>query len=324
MNKKVSFIVTVYNTKENLISRCLESIIYQSYENIECIVVDDGSCENIANFLDKFGEKDSRITVVHQHNTGCGAARNTGLNLIGGGYIVFLDSDDWIELDYVEYMLNRMHETDCDVIQCGRYISYDDHEEILKIKSEKLSGSAMLEAFLSPRVGISQTVWGKIYPAEMIRNHRFNEELKVWDDYLFNREIFFSNTDCTVLVLKEPKYHYYQDPESITHTAITEKKMRSYKIVQENIPEQIIKSSELYSWHEYFIYNLAFTYILSITKSGVAKDQYGYYINELRKAFLRFNTNSHFDIRHKMAMSFACIAPHTFYLVRKIIKGKVK
>ena len=113
-----SIIVPVYNVEEYL-PRCLDSILNQTYEKFECIVVDDGSCDSSGVICDEYANKDSRIKVIHQQNSGLGAARNKGLGNASGEYILFCDSDDWIEKDLLFELSKNVERTNPDVVIYG-------------------------------------------------------------------------------------------------------------------------------------------------------------------------------------------------------------
>lgn len=115
--KKISVVIPVYNV-ENYLSECLESIISQTYKNLQIILVDDGSTDNSGKICDDYAKKDNRITVIHQANKGAGAAKNAGLDLVKGEYFSIIDSDDYVEHNYYETMILAMEKYNADVVQC--------------------------------------------------------------------------------------------------------------------------------------------------------------------------------------------------------------
>ena len=121
-------------------------------------------------------------------------------------------------------------------------------------------------------------------------------------------------------VVAYSKYHYYQKSDSIMHSAINARMMRSYAVVRDTVLEIILNTPSYRFWHEYFLCNLLFTYILSVTKTEVEKESYGKWVAELRKNFSVFNKNEHLSTKQKMTMIFCAIAPHVFYGVRRLIK----
>ena len=116
---KISVIVPVYKV-EPYLRKCLDSIINQTYRNLQIILVDDGSPDNCGAICDEYASKDSRIEVIHQENGGVSAARNAGLKLAAGDYIGWVDSDDWIEPDMYAYMLENMQKYEADIAVCSQ------------------------------------------------------------------------------------------------------------------------------------------------------------------------------------------------------------
>ncbi|WP_416145204.1 glycosyltransferase family 2 protein [Planococcus koreensis] len=117
MSETISVIVPVYNVQEYL-PKCLDSVIGQTYENLEILLVNDGSTDESAEICDRYARMDGRIHVIHQENQGLAAARNAGLEAAAGMYIGFVDSDDWIDLDMYEFLYRLMHEYRADLAMC--------------------------------------------------------------------------------------------------------------------------------------------------------------------------------------------------------------
>ena len=121
--KKISIIVPIYNI-EKYLPRCLDSILAQTYKNLEVILVDDGSVDNSGMIADKYARNDQRIIVIHQVNKGVSAARNAGLDLATGDYIGFVDGDDYIEPDMYEILMRIIDEQQVDIAHCGYQMVY--------------------------------------------------------------------------------------------------------------------------------------------------------------------------------------------------------
>ena len=124
----ISIIVPVYNT-EAYLPQCIESLICQTYKDIEIILVDDGSTDDSLRICDGYQKKDVRIKVLHQKNAGVVNARKAGLYMAAGEYIAFVDGDDWVEPDMYECMYQKLFEQDVDVVMCGRF---EDTGEVCK------------------------------------------------------------------------------------------------------------------------------------------------------------------------------------------------
>ena len=196
----VSIIVPVYKV-ERCLPRCVESLINQTYKDIEIILVDDGSPDNSPKICDYYAEKDSRIKVIHKQNGGVSSARNTALDVASGEYITFVDSDDWVEHQMIEYMVNAIDGVDIvgvnfdsRAISVGRNIL---EEGKFNLKEDKKSN------FL-----YNVAPWGKLYKTSIIKqnNIRFLEYVKYGEDAIFLYDyIFFAKSAYAV---DKILYHY--------------------------------------------------------------------------------------------------------------------
>lgn len=131
-DKLISIIVPVYNA-ENTIGTCVDSLVRQSHNLLEIILVDDGSTDNSGKICDELAIKDNRIKVIHKENEGVSVARNTGINKAAGYAITFVDADDTLDINAVSLMLNKMLNNDCDIVMCDYSIIYSDHMENMYI-----------------------------------------------------------------------------------------------------------------------------------------------------------------------------------------------
>ena len=127
MEELISVVVPVYNV-EKYIDKCINSIINQTYKNLEIILVDDGSPDNCGNICDEYAKKDNRIIVIHKENGGLSDARNTGIEVSKGKYITFIDSDDYISDNYVSFLYNLIIEYKADISIGKHYVLYENGE----------------------------------------------------------------------------------------------------------------------------------------------------------------------------------------------------
>ena len=170
----VSVIVPVYNV-EDYLERCLNSIIRQTFSNMEIICVDDESTDRSGELLDKYAEADSRIIVIHKENGGESSARNAALSCVKGKYVCFVDSDDWLESNAIEEMVSHMTDG-IDIVVAGSYIDDEggDADERIKelknIYTAKLSGAFPLDDNFINRVTV--VVWSKLFKNEIIKKNR--------------------------------------------------------------------------------------------------------------------------------------------------------
>lgn len=187
MESKISIIVPVYNV-EKYLSRCLESIIHQTYENLQIILVDDGSTDKSGDICDTYAKFDKRIEVIHQPNQGAGAAKNAGLDAACGDYIMLMDSDDYIESNMCDKMLIAMNEHNVDIVQClfKRIYINKEYSTRFCFESDKPVRSLSNKRFLFEMVyDWKYTVfWNKLFKASLIdQNIRFPVGRKIDDEY---------------------------------------------------------------------------------------------------------------------------------------------
>ena len=183
--KIISVIIPVYNV-EKYLSECLDSVINQTYKNLQIIIVDDGSTDFSGKICDVYAEKDNRITVVHQKNAGAGAAKNTGLELIDGDYFSIIDSDDYIELDMYEKMVNSLEKYNADIVQClfRNVFVNDSFDRKYKIKGnypKVLTSKSFLKEYLYDwKYAI---FWNKLFKSSLLKEIRFPVGRKIDDEF---------------------------------------------------------------------------------------------------------------------------------------------
>ena len=203
---KVSIIVPVYNV-ESYLKRCLESIINQTYKNIEIILIDDGSTDNSSSICDNYQEIDKRIKVIHQKNMGLSSARNKGLEIATGDYIWFIDSDDYIELNSLEVIIPYLKKYDIVVFNYNEIIN----KKITKIKSFYNYNDIETKYLLS-----HCNAWNKIYKRELFNNNLFPEKHIYEDLYLIPTLILKTNK---IVFLDKYLYNYVQRNNSLKNSA---------------------------------------------------------------------------------------------------------
>lgn len=199
----VSIIIPVYNA-EKYLDECVESVLSQTYNDYELILVDDGSTDYSGKICDRYAKADNRIVVIHQQNSGASAARNTGISEAHGEYITFVDSDDWIEPDYIERMVRHM-------VPYGYVAAYLVHDNDAPIQSNEIKYLTVEEALISvfSCKGIGGFSVAKMYDCRMIqeKNIRYSEDIGICEDELFN-VVYISNTWSDIRILKYAGYHY--------------------------------------------------------------------------------------------------------------------
>ena len=223
MTEKITVIVPVYNV-EDYLDKCLDSVIKQTYKNIEIIVVNDGSTDNSGEICQEYAQKDNRITYVEQENGGLSDARNAGLERMTGSYVTFVDSDDWIEQDYVEVLYNKLTEYQADV-SVGNYYSYNEDEGMyyFHINGDSYYEKVFDNVSIFENLYESQemksfaliSAWGKLYKASLFDYIRFDKG-KLGEDGYMNQKLYLLVQK--VIYINQGLYAYRQRSGSITKT----------------------------------------------------------------------------------------------------------
>ena len=205
-------IVPVHNV-ELYLRKCLDSIIAQTYPNLEILIIDDGSTDGSGAICDRYIEKDGRIRVFHTKNRGLSCARNLGLDKSHGDWVGFVDSDDWIEPNMYEVLLRKAEETGADVVECGLFLEYQGKTVERIRQNTMLSGQEAIRLLIQGK--ISNAVWNKLWRKNCFDQIRFPEG-RVFEEYATTYRVYASiNNICTVNALC---YHYLQRKDSLAKT----------------------------------------------------------------------------------------------------------
>jgi glycosyltransferase involved in cell wall biosynthesis len=209
----ISVIVPIYNA-ELYLEKCLNSIIGQTYRHLEIILIDDGSTDKSGAMCDRFAAADDRIKVIHRKNGGISAARNSGLDIATGDYFGFADSDDWLEPDMYQFLLDDLANACADIAVCG-FFRANDHIEVPNDRSRTrrvLKQDDALELLLQDRL-LQNYYWCKLYKRELFDGIRMPEG-KTFED-AFTQHLIFEKARRVVLH-NIPKYHYRLRDDSIS------------------------------------------------------------------------------------------------------------
>ena len=211
MSNKISVIVPIYNV-EKLLRKCLDSLIAQTYKNLEIILVEDGSPDNCGRICDEYAEKDDRIIVIHQENAGVCAARNAALEIATGDYYGFADPDDYLEPDMFEYLITNLKKHDADISCCRYYRHLRDGRVIKKTDGELyiFSREEAIKELLKINT-IKAVFWNKLFKKELFEGVTFPEGLIYEGTIMVHR--LFQKCD-KIVYLPEAKYYYYDFEES--------------------------------------------------------------------------------------------------------------
>ncbi|MFI3227138.1 MAG: glycosyltransferase [Clostridia bacterium] len=242
----ISVIIPVYGV-EKYLDRCINTIVNQTYKNLEIILVDDGSKDNCPAMCDEWAKKDGRIIVIHKENQGLGLARNSGLSIATGRYVAFIDSDDFVDVEMIEKLYTNLVDKSCDTVYCGFYKYYNEkvvvpvesmYNEVC-IENEKIISDVLLNMIATlpdekKECLLSMSVWHALYSKEIIDEYNisfpsereFMSEDMIFDiDYLQRaKKIYFFDT---------PLYYYScENQNSLTQNYKLEEFSRQIKQVR--------------------------------------------------------------------------------------------
>lgn len=218
--EKISIIIPVYKVEQYL-EKCIDSVCSQSYRNLEIILVEDGSPDRCYEMCDLYAKMDYRIKVIHKENQGLSEARNDGLKMASGDYIAFVDSDDWIDNDMLETMLNACRQYGADIAVCApRWIFGKQKIEKGEGKIYCCEGRIALIHHILCEYNFSNSAWGKLYKKEIVKDLRFPAGV-FYEDFIFTVNALYRSKKCVDIDLS--KYNYVYRNDSIMGLGIVEK-----------------------------------------------------------------------------------------------------
>lgn len=258
-NPKITIIVPVYKV-EPYIKKCIESIIGQTYTNWELLLVDDGSPDNSGDICDEYARKDTRIRVFHQVNSGVSTARNLALDNAEGKWVMFVDSDDWLELDCIARCVVIAETNALDLLQFT-FKRVDDNGNILVKKAEESTGIQRREDYVNSAGRLSVCVGGNLLRNNIIQNHniQFDKNIKFGEDQLFIFNYVHYCKKC--MKVSVPLYNYRYNSTSAT----------SLKTQHPEAHVKTLKAFETFKWRkefEWYVQSSIFDSLNTIIRSN--------------------------------------------------------
>lgn len=265
MNFKISIIIPVYNA-ENTLNRCLDSIVNQEYKNYEVILINDGSTDNSKQILDEYKDKYTNIIVKHKINEGVSSARNMGLEIASGEYIMFADSDDFLSKDCLKTLINEINSKNIDLITSSFFEIYPEgnivEHNILKNSYtglkiiNNLPDYYFIEGFIHP-------CWGKLYKRKIIINNNIKfEKQSLSEDTVFNIE--YLKYCKNIGFLNEKLYYYYRYTENNLTSKVYENVFEIYIEVENKFKEFGLSESTI----EKTMYPQYYNSVIKVIKSN--------------------------------------------------------
>lgn len=305
-NPLISIIIPVYNV-EKYLDKCVESVVNQTYRNLEIILVDDGSPDNCPKMCDEWAANDSRIKVIHLENTGVANARNTALRMAAGDYVGFVDGDDYVEPDMYQQLVELAMKYNSDITFCSYQINDEDRGEAgcSEIPKDEVMKNVLMGEY---EYGV---LWNKLYKSSVVKDLEM-PPLKCSEDLPYN---YFAIKNAEKFVKTELKlYHYYQNSNSTVHGnfgigAFDAVKARNIMIEDVNV-----------DFKEYAV--KGFVVSNFVVLSGIIKNQKCFEkYDELRANILKYKkeilTSKLYSKRDKIKLIILLISP---YIYNKLTK----
>lgn len=321
----ISIIVPVYNV-EKYLNKCIESLIKQTYDNIEILLIDDGSTDGSAIICDIWETKDRRIRVFHTMNRGVSHARNCGLAHARGEYVGFVDADDWIESDMYFKMVSTLKETHAEIC-IGEYTNDIENKRMIKFQKGEISIFSRDEVIIRTFTWfpsyqkrlLSWELCDKLFFYKVLKNINLNENIHMGEDMLFYWDALkYSNK---ILYLPLFKYHYNTRENSAVHSGITKKSLSGFYAKKIIYNEARCESKAVYSAVKkmYIVDGVHYMQKMFSYNPNEFKKEIVEYQCFLRKNFFEAIKISGISIRVKLGIIFLCLP----FLICQILRRTV-
>lgn len=313
--KKISVIVPVYNI-DSYLQRMLDSLIRQSYTNLEIILIDDGSLDNSGKICDEYAAMDSRIRVVHKDNEGVSVARNLGLELSSGDYIGFVDSDDVIDENMYKKLYDNMVINDCDISVCD-YITFSDKVNFEYRDNIKIYSREQALRDIINDGAITNFLWNKLFKKSLFNKVRFPMG-KIYEDlYVMPKLIMSSKKVCYD---NSKLYGYFKRNNSYVNT-YNDQKNNNYLSFCDECYEYLSKynflEEDLVKYRCFYIYS-AFLQAAKSKCKNIFKDEY---MDSYYKLFKQsFKINNNYSMKRKVLFYILYVNKDLFYLIINLIQ----
>ena len=289
MEEKISVIVPVYNV-EAYLERCVESILKQTYSNLEILLVNDGSTDKSGELCDQLALRDQRIRVIHKENGGLSDARNRGIDEASSDLIGFIDSDDYIDEDMYETLYRHLREANADLSMCGHYDVYHQipEKQVSEIKTWELSSEEAIKMVMEAKI-LSVTAVNKLYKKELFNHLKFEVGKIAEDAFIMIRLL----DQCQkVVATNEKKYYYVHRENSITTQKFSLKFLnvieayeQNANIIREHYPAIADVATMRLNWAYFYVLDRLL--IDSDFKDKLLEDKLIHYLKQNRLNILR-------------------------------------
>lgn len=308
-NEKVSAVVAIYKS-EKFLRKLIDSIINQTYKNLEIILVDDGSPDNSGAICDEYAQVDSRVKVIHEKNAGTCAARNNGMAVATGDYLLIIDGDDWLEPDYVEYLMNLVQQTGAEMAMTDHIFTTRDRQQVKKDSIEKITPEDAFCMIIYPKIAIGP--WNKIYKRSMLQENSITFS-RPWS----GEGLHFSATAAqysNYVALGHKKIYNYRlnnTGSGLTHYNIQMgiNALDNIKYIGDHLHIKTKRTENAVKWHIWKNYGYLLFLIIATNSVEQNKEKYDNCIKEIRRRLPGVLVHSELGPRTKLHMLYQGLFP---------------
>ena len=303
LQKKVSIIVPLYNV-EKYIAQCIESILNQHFKNFELIIINDGSSDSSVDIVQQYVKKDTRIILINQENSGVSATRNNGLRRATGKYVVFIDADDFVAPDFLDYMLELSDQYDSDFCFSQNAFTKIDEEQIESDDIHTLSSDQAIALLLSPRVIVG--CWNKIYRRSFLVENDLHFSTSLFYGEGLNFITRVADKANSICVGDRKVYYYRRNNETSATTSFNIEKMRNGETALDRIRQEIDSDSQeirdMFCLHKALFSLGAITRILNNRVKKLYKSDYLRWRKMLRENTRKISFSKNVSIYRKVML----------------------
>ncbi len=324
--EKVSIIVAIYKS-EKFLDKLINSIINQTYKNIEIILVDDGSPDNSGKICDEYAKKDSRIKVIHKKNGGTCEARNYGLENATGKYVTIVDGDDWLSKDFVEYMMKIIKETNAEMAMSYNVFTTRDQVQIKNDKIEKWSPEDATATLIYPYMKLGP--WNKIYSMKLLKDNNITFSVPWFGEGLYFSTKAAQYSNCVGVGYRKVYNYRLNNAES----GLTQYKVQkginarnNINTIKKELHINTPKVRNAIEWHIWKNYTFILLQIIGTNSKEEYKDEYKRCIKYIRLKMPKVLIKSKINLREKLKIIACGIFPvqYTKLVIKKSKKALLK
>lgn len=322
MNPKISIIIPVYNA-EKYLRKCIESILSQSFNDFELILVNDGSSDNSLDICKEYSKNDGRVRIICKENGGAASARNEGLNIAKGDYIAFIDADDFINKDMYKILYNMAIKNDADLVIC-EYLNIEEDEEKkydeinnMNYYEKQYDNTECLNLIYSDR-NISMIVpWNKLYKKNIFENIRYPEGRICEDEFIAHRILHKCEK---ILYTNRCLYYYVQSSNSVMRKPFNRKRLDSVYAFQDRMYfyKKLGEKNLIYKSQITYYNNLFILYFKMEKEGWKCKEEYKMVRKDFLKFLILYAKNPFCEYKDKISILLFMISPFIYKLYEKI------